>query len=838
MLSRSSWRYGLKHPWQLALSLVGIALGVAVVVAIDLAIDNSKRAFRLATDAVSGRATHRIVGVGDSIDEAVYARLRHDHPGVAMAPIVVGTVRTPTESPLTLTVMGVDVFAEAPFRDTAPRLGRGQLTQAVRAFLTQPGAVIMTADTAERLALSEGMAATLLAAGREIRIQLVNVLQPRNPVERESLADLLIADIATAQELLGQLGRLSHIDLILNEAVTLTQASLPAGLVLESAASEFAAAEQMTAAFNLNLTMLSLLALVVGMFLIYNTMSFSVVQRRELLGRLRAVGVTRGEILRLILREATVLAVLGSLLGLLLGIGLAQQLVVLVSQTVSDLYWTAAVREVHLSPLELGKGFATGVVAALVAAAVPAVEATRISPRETLSRSAAESNVGTRVVQAAGVGSGLLAVSVLVVLIPGGSVALGFVALLSVVIGFALLAPWLTVHCLNGARRLCRGRWILGAMAVQGARSGLSRTAVAVAALTVALATTVGVGMMVDSFRQTVMTWLDTTLRADMYLGLPGSDVGLFAPDFVDRVRALPGVEHLSTGWRTTIKGSEGDVALVALSMAPASYGGFELLDGDADTAWSAFDHADGVLISEPYAWRTGLSVGDTLSLHTDRGLSSWPIAAVYRDYGSDRGTLIVSRRTYDRYFDNPDASGIGIYLRKDADPGEVMIGVRELVPPEQSVVLRSNREIKDASIVVFDRTFRVTEILRTLATLVAFFGVLSALMTLELDRSREIGILRALGLTRRELWGLVQLQTGGIGLIAGVLAIPLGVALTLLLVRVINQRSFGWSMSVHFDPALLAQTVALAVAAAFLAGIYPAYKMAATPPAAALRGE
>ena len=202
----------------------------------------------------------------------------------------------------------------------------------------------------------------------------------------------------------------------------------------------------------------------------------------------------------------------------------------------------------------------------------------------------------------------------------------------------------------------------------------------------------------------------------------------------------------------------------------------------------------------------------------------------------NEHGTLVMSRDTYDRHWDDPAVSTIGVYAEEGIDSGVLADRVRGVIGADQVLEVRDTHSIKQASMRVFDRTFTITAVLRALATVIAFVGILSALMALQLERAKEIAVLRAQGLTQAQVWQLVQTQSGVMGLIAGVLSIPVGVAMALTLILVINRRAFGWSMDVHLDPAIALQAVALSLAAALIAGLYPAYRMASISPAGALR--
>jgi putative ABC transport system permease protein len=264
----------------------------------------------------------------------------------------------------------------------------------------------------------------------------------------------------------------------------------------------------------------------------------------------------------------------------------------------------------------------------------------------------------------------------------------------------------------------------------------------------------------------------------------------------------------------------------------------YRFKEGDAERVWTELEAPDTVLVSEPFAFHRRVGVGGTVELATDKGPRRFRVVGVYFDYGSDTGTLLVPRSTYLRYFDDARVSGVALFAAPGQDVDALVARVRERAGDAQALDIRSNRALRETSLEVFDRTFTITHVLRLLAVGVAFIGVLSALMALQLERAREFAVLRATGLTPRQLWGLVSLQTGLLGVLAGLFALPLGVALAYVLVHVINQRSFGWTLQLLVDPGVLLQALGLALLAAALAGLYPAWKMSRANPAMALREE
>jgi putative ABC transport system permease protein len=832
----------------MGLSVLGIALGVAVVLSIDLANESARRSFSLFTESVAGRATHQIVGGPAGLDEDIYRRLRVETGIRPSAPVVERDLAAPAYPGLTLHLMGVDPFAEAPFRP-AVSVASPATVREIGTLLTRPGAALVARDTAQRLGLRAGDSLVVRVGTARRSLTVAGELVPRDELSARAFASLLVTDIATAQEVLGMAGRLSRIDLIVAEGAAgqatfaRLRAALPPDTRVVAAGARAEAVDQMTRAFRLNLTALSLLALVVGMFLIYNTMTFSIVQRRELFGMLRAIGVTRREIFVLVVGEALALGVVATLLGLPLGIVLGGGLVRLVTRTINDLYVTLTVSGLVIPATALVKAAVLGVMGTLLAAVGPALEATATSPRSILSRSVLEDRARRAAPRLAL--AGLVAMAVGGILPGIGTRGLGtaFAGLFAVLLGAALLTPMATVALMH-ALRPAMG-WLLGLpgrMAAGAVIQALSRTSVALAALMVAVATTVGVGIMIGSFRQTVERWLTASLQADVYVSPPSlvsnrPDATL-DPVIVARLARIPGVAAVATLRTARVESPDGAVQLLALDTDARGYRSFELKTGDPAQVGHRLQAEGAVLVSEPFAYRRRVRPGQRMTLITDRGPQESPIAGVYYDYGSSEGVMLMSRRTYERFWNDRAISSLGLRAAAGVPVDELVDTLRREVGPDQDLLIRSNRALREASLAVFDRTFAITAVLRYVAMLVAFIGVLSALTALALERGRELGVLRAQGLTPGEVWRLVTAQTGLMGVVAGLLALPVGLLLALLLVFVINQRSFGWTLHLTLAPGVLAQALILAVGAAVLAGLYPAYRITRASLPEALRGE
>jgi len=836
-LPRATLRHLVAHPVETILALIGIALGVAAVLSIDLANASARRAFARSSERVAGRATHQIVGGPAGVPEALYRELRMSGGFRAAAPVFERDVAIVDRPGRTVRLLGVDPFAEALVREGVEAAGSAAEVSLTE-LLTRPRTALLARELADELGIRPGGDLTIRVATGRHAVTILAILPPR-----PGLPNLMVVDVATAQEMLEATGRLDRIDLVVPDETALARIAtlLPPDVEIVPAGARAHALVEATRAFHVNLTAMSLLALFVGVFLVYSTMLFSVVQRRGLFGALRALGVTRAEVFMLVVAEAALLGVVATALGLPLGLVMARGLVTLVTRTINDLYFVLDVREIALAPWAIAKAVALGIGGSVVAALVPAIEATTTSPRAAMARVAIERRAHTTVRWLGVVGLALVATGAAVIEYAGQGLATSYAGLFAVFLGLAVLVPLVAIAVMRLLEPpLAAVFGPIGRLAARGVAGSLSRTGVAMSALAIAVAATIGVTVMIGSFRDTVARWLDASLQADVYVS-PPSLVGnrpdaTLPPSLVDRLRAVPGVAGIGTSRVTRVIVDGQPITLVAIDPPPPTTRGFRFADGRSGQAWQSFREG-AIFVSEPFAWRKGRGTGDRLRVRTDRGEVELPVGAVVRDYGSSEGIVLIDRRTYDRLWHDGAISSIAAYAEAGVDAEEIALALRK-ASGEADVLVRAAAKIREDSLAIFDRTFAVTAVLRLVVVAVAFVSVFAALMALGLERAREVAVLRAHGFTPGDVWKLVTAQTGLLGLVAGLAAIPIGLTLASLLVYVINRRAFGWTLDLVLSPVTLAEAVGLAVAAALLAGVYPAWRLTRAPLAAALREE
>lgn len=833
-------------------------IGVAMMVAIDVANSSANRAFMLSTDAIVGKATHEITGGPTGLNEKIYSRIRTEVGWRQSAPIVSDYVIVQEFDKQPLSLFGVDPFAEPPFRNYLSASGSlitadGNDLLSLGRFLLQPNTVLIGESLAQDYGIAPEDRLRLQYGDTLHEVTVVGLLRTDDSLARNGLQGLVITDISTAQEILGMRGKLSRIDLIIDEksaagqtALNNIRALLPPGATLQTSQARSEAVAQLTDAFALNLSALSLLALVVGMFLVYNTVMFSVVQRRPVLGILRSLGVTRRQIFALVVVEALLLSTIGALLGLGLGVLLGRFTLFTVSQTINDLFFTVTVRAVTVTPFTVAKGLVVGIGSALVAALVPAFEATNTPPVGAMRRSEVEKNAWKLLPVITG--AGLILVISGGLLLPLEELTLNFAGIFAIVVGLALFTALATVLGVSALRPITgRIGGVTGRMAPRSILRNLSRTSVAIAALMLAVSVIVGVTVMVGSFRITVEDWLTNLLQADIFISPPNgtaSQIGApVSPEVIDEVRAVEGVREVvyTRAAFVATPADEQPVHLIAI-MVDITDGRrrfIEKIDASQDEIYRRVINGDGMLMTESFArardieWRDDL----TYTLITEQGPYTFPVVGIYQDFTSTQGHVNIGLDLYRQLWNDTTITSLAAYLEEDADLDTVLRGIKTQLAGRQLIV-QSNVDLRASALEVFDRTFAITSALSLLATIVAFIGILSALMALQLERRREIGIMRSNGLTRLQLLRLTLWETGIMGTIAGALAMPVGYILALVLIYIINLRSFGWSLDMNLRWEFFVQSFLVAVVAALLAGLYPAWKIGHVQPVEALRAE
>ena len=834
------------------LTVAGIALGVAVVLAIRLANASAVGGFSAALDTVAGRTSLEVIGTGLGVDEQRLTQLTWLREWGDVSPVIEGdaiAVLSPDRTEA-VRVLGVDILRDQPFREYRLDVGAGARQPTAQGFLgllLDPSSVVITEVFAHRHGLvaepadapAAGTRSTLrLAMGDQVRTFRIRALLRNEGPARALDGNFVLMDIATAQWAFDRLGRVDRVDVRLSEPRRLDEAErvigarLPLGLDVQRPARRGQQVEQMLAAFQFNLAALSYVALLVGLFLVYNTVATSVIARRDEIGVLRALGTPRRTVLTLFLGEAAALAALGCLVGIPLGWGLARGAVALTSSTVTTLYAAHAAGVPALTWTDVALALGVALPLALLAAAAPAVEAAGVSPLRAV-RGGTEDSRETPV-QWRWTATGAMCLAASWASSQAGPVGglpvFGFLAAVFIVFGLAALVPAL----LTGMAYLTRGsalRWlgIEGRLAYANLTGAIGRLSVSVAALAVSLAMLVAIAVMIGSFRETVIYWVAQTLRADLYVAtarrsnldaqatisttLEQAIAGDPDVDGVDRFRAL----SVTFRDRLIVLGS-GDFKVLLdhgalVFKAPA----------DGPGALASAIGRDAVVVSESLSLRFGVGVGDLIDVPTPSGPRPFHVAAVYYDYSTDRGVIVMDRSTFLRHFGDQRPTSLSVYLRPEAEAEDVRARLMSQLAPTHRLFIHTNTTLRSEVLRIFDRTFAITYGLEAIAIVVAVLGVTGTLVTLMLERRRELATLRLVGADLGQIRRMIVIEAGLLGVVSQALGAAAGLALSIVLIYVINVQSFGWTIQFHIPAAFLLQAMVVVLVATTLAGVYPA---------------
>jgi putative ABC transport system permease protein len=851
-------------PLRTLLTIVGVSLGVSASVAVRTANIDVLRSFEQAVLTVAGPTTLEVAGDDTGLDEQIVTSVRRVSGVTSASPVIIQTaVRMNGNQPgQAIQVLGLDLLDELHargFQVDQPET-ENQLMRMV-----DPQALFLGEALANEWQLVVGDVIDLLVGTGRLQFRVVGILHGESD-RSSSWERMALMDIAAAQIAFGLVGKVDRLDLVTETNLSVEDVRerirtvLPPHVTVERPANRTSQVEQMLGAFRMNLTVLSWVGLLVGMFLIYNTMAFAVAQRRREIGIYRAIGMSQPRIAVLFLMEAALYGFIGGVLGSAAGIALAHELITLLSRTISDLYVPVGIdgsgllRTGFLGGIVI-EGILIGCVVSMIGAIGPSLDASRTTPVKALAPGDYEASQQLRVGTLAfmGVvlllGAGLLSWPGPI----GGVPLLGYAATLCLLAGLACLAP----ICVSGRRRrryMERERAVSGVMrgiAVEHAARNPGRNGVTVSAFMVGLAIMIGVLVMVRSFRHTVEVWVTDTVLADLVVApsmwlrgteigtvgrsLPASWLGILASD--------PDVAAVDSYRDVRIEVNGQRVAVVSRDLRlHAQWSRYLVRSGDSSESLNHAAEIGGLLVSEVLANRLGVEEGSMLEVITPSGVRRFPIVAVFYDYSTDGGKLLMDRALYQSLWHDDLVTVFPVYLRD----GTNLDGVRARMTALLSTLANgglpplviSNVELRKEILEIFDRTFLLTYVLEAIAVVIAMLGIVNTLITSVLERRREFSTLRAIGGSSAQIRQLVLWEAaylGGIGIVLGLIG---GGFLSLLLIKVINRQSFGWTIQMIVPTGSLIQALLLAALATLVAGYFPARWAARQPIVEGLREE
>ncbi|PPE66961.1 ABC transporter permease [Caldimonas caldifontis] len=795
------------------MACVAVMLGVALAFAVHLINQSALGEFSAAVRSLNGEPDAQLRALQGPLDEAWLGRVARQ-PGVAAASPVIELstyARRPEGPRVALRLIGLDpLLAPALSPDLVPRLAEGQ----DRLALLAPDTVSLNGSARQALGVRPGETVEVQHGLAWRRLLVVGDVAAAGP-------PVAVMDIAGAQWQFDRLGGLSRIDLRLEPGVALAtvvrELALPAPLQVHTPDQAAQRVSNISRAYRVNLTVLALVALFTGAFLVFSVMSLSVAKRVPQLALLGVLGLDARQRLRLVLAEAAVLGGLGSALGLALGTGLAASALALLSGDLGGGYFPGVAPRLQWSPGAALAYGALGVAAALAGSWLPARMAQRLAPAEGLKGLGLATSGAPR----PHLGLALILVGALAALLPpvAGLPLFAYLAVAAVLLGgMACVAP-----VVRGLTRLglpLVRRHAGGLLALQRARHQSHTATVAVAGVVASLSLAVALTTMVASFRSSVSVWLDAVLPADLYARTAGSaaaaESAFLDPAFVDAVRGVPGVARLDTLRLQSLQldPRRPSVTLIARPLDRPEQA--LPLTGELRPARAG---AVSSYVSEAMADLYGARPGTWLELPLapqQPAVRTW-VRGLWRDYARQHGSVVIDSRDFQRLSGDVRVNDLALWLDEGARTGEVQAAIRALAPDPDGLEFAEPREIRALSLRIFDRSFAVTYWLQAVAIAIGLFGVAASFSAQVLARRKEFGLLQHLGFTRRQVLGIVAgegLVWSGAGALLG---LALGIGVSVILVHVVNPQSFHWTMDLLLPWSRLTLLAAAMVAAGLL---------------------
>ena len=821
-------------PTRTVLTILSIALGVAVVIAIELAGDAATGSFESSLTTLLGKVDIQISANG-ATDEAYMAKLAALPVNAKFSPVIEQPVMLAQGGVVTL--YGIDTVGAASMSGPAP-------AQSGPAADDLERSAVVSSYLAKQLGFRAGSKIELKGRTRNMVFKVVEVAKGQS-------TRWVGIDIAAAQKLLDFYGRLDRIEVFLapgeNVAAVgnLVRSTVPESWEVDTPGTRSEENQRMLRAFRWNLRILSYISLLVGAFLIYNSVAVSVVRRRAEIGILRAVGTSARGVLSMFLGEAAMLGLTGSVLGIALGRALAGGILGMISDTVNALFVTSTPGTLSMDIWMVGGALFTGTGMAVAAALIPAIEASRVAPAEAMRREAREHDSKLHSKRDLGIAAAMaVAAFALCQAGPvGGRPFGGYLATLLAVSAAAMLSPAFSTGVIRVLRvPLKRGLGASGLIAGRSLVAALARTSIVVTALGTAVAMMVSVGIMVGSFRETVQLWLGNQLRADIYLRASGPASAGIYPAMDNRVpevlAGIDGIQDIDVFHAFQIHYQDTRATFGAgIMRIVKEKGTLRFLSGSAPEILGSLPGRDRAIVSEPFSTKHNVRVGDVIRVPLGSRTVPLTVAGIYFDYSNDRGFVLVDRATLLKYLPDQPVTNIAVYTRPGVDADEVRARIEAAVA-DYPVLVAPNTLLRNAAIKIFDRTFAVTYALEAVAILVAMLGAANSLLALVLDRRREIGLIRYLGADGGQVRRMILTEAGLLGFLAGLLGLALGTAMSLILIFVVNKQSFGWTIQFHPPVPLIGGALALIWAFTVLAGVYPARFAAALEPSETIHSE
>lgn len=840
LLRLVSLRHLFDSPLRTLITVAGVAIGVATLVGITAINRSVMSAFRSTIDTVAGKADLTVAAEASGMPEDTLEQVRQVQ-GVAHAAGGVTVIAPLANSPENLYVMGVDLLDDGFFRTyEGVDTDVGKLGDDLE-FLNSTDRMLLSERFAAEHHLKTGDTLDLLTPEGSKPFVVHGLLKETGPLKAFGGA-VGVMFYGSLQEAFSRGRTLTRIDVAATsprEVEALKQrlrAILGPTVEVDSPDRRGQSVETMVRSFQLGLNLGSGVALLVGVFLVYNTVSIGVVQRRREIGTLRALGTTRTKIRSLFTLEAVLLGLFGTLLGLPLGLLVARGAIAGVSDSISAIYVRVNVRDIQLGLTELTLGLGLGIAGSVFAALRPAWVASSVHPIEALRRDVAAGAGAVRLHSwptYAGVALFALAWPATWIPPPVENFSLGgYLSIFLMLMGMTLLSP-LVLRALNRPLR-APGEFFLGIagrLAADNFARAPVRTAVPVSALSIGVAMAICIAGFVGSFEASADRWIDQAIPADLFVTsaakLSGTQNQPMNESVAHEFDGIAGIADIDPVRIFPYELMNLRVFIISLTSSIYEKRGAPILvDGHTP---SAAERATGaVLVSENLARRRDLKVGSTFQLNTPTGIATWHVSGIIIDYTSDQGSVVVDRDIFTRTFNDTRVDTFHVYVEDRArDTERVRAAITERIGRKFNLFVLSNAELRTEAKNIVGNAFAITYAMEFVAVMLALLGVINTLLAAVLDRTREIGLLRAIGADRGHVLRLFAGEAAFIGVTGGLLGVSLGAVIAWVVTKVVGVQATGWDFPFVFPTSTAVQMLVASTVCAILAGLYPARRAA-----------
>jgi putative ABC transport system permease protein len=831
--------------------LFGIALGAAVFTSVRLAVNASLDSFTKSMNLIAGRADDVLTRPGGYVPENLMPKLL-DHPAIQNAsPVLTTYTRVAQKDTEPFLLIGFDPIFDKPLRDWRVTQNSGQETLVWLELLKEPFTLILGQLLADQLNCNTGQELLLEHVRQKANFKIIGKLKPQGLALAEG-GRIALTDIATFQEFTGLFGKVDRIDLKLKPDATSKDLDsirkiLPESITLNPPSAARESGQGMINAYQLNLSILSFASLFVGMFLVYSLVALNAASRRQELAILRSMGATGYHLFFIFLAEGALFGVAGWLVALPIGRFLIKYLLHGVSQTITTLFVRVQVEAITIDVAEMFLSFGVTVFISILAAYQPAREAMQVSPQEALEISQMGMRARNSPKRLALTGIGCIVLVWPLSRLPAvlGIPLPGYFSIFLLFVGFSLLAPWTletigqalssTLHRLAGIPAYLAGRYV---------RDGGTRTAVSVGALITAVALFTSLVIMIYSFRRTVQLWTGQTIQGDLFLTAKMGEINRFRyplsqevikrlQSFQDQVDIVPDrrffLTHKNFPYEFELLDIQGFM----------KYGSFIWLKGNPEKILPMLKGGEGVIVSEVYSNRTGLTAGDLFEAQVAESFVQLPILGIVRDYRTRGGVVFYPLSHFKKRYHDAGWGGLRIFFKdRTRNLDQAVANLRKDIIERvgDKVDILSGNRLRGAILRIFDETFAVTTVLLLIALMIAALGIATTLTVMVLERSRQLNTLFALGASFRQIRLMIFWEAGFMVFIGELAGVTCGFILSYLLIFVVNRQSFGWTFLYGVDWASLGLSIPLIIITAFGAAL-PAVKMIfRMPPATLLR--